>query len=277
MADNPNAPNFRMSRKFMGPSWLTDGDGGIAGFVMDTLKDAVAEHAREALLIRFPQTDPTGTPAPDDALAASGRDRRIVRGINEPSAAYSARLLRWLDDWATAGNPFALMKQLAGYMGVAPGNIAPAFRTVDVNGNWFSLNSDGSKVASIAQANWDWDGAPDALVRWSRFWVIIYPNGVWTTAPNYGSGQAYATTAFTWGSTATPDQVATVRGIVSDWKPAGTTCQNIILAFDGGSFSPATARDGVGLPNGTWGHWSKRTGQTRVAARLATARYWDGV
>lgn len=104
---------------------------------------------------------------------------------------------------------------------------------------------------------------------------MIYPNGLWTQVETFGDGSTFGD-GHTFGSTATPDQVATVKAIVADWKPAGTRCANIILAFDSSSFAPGTARDGSGLPDGTWGTWSKRVGQVRTPSRLSTARYWDG-
>jgi hypothetical protein len=266
-------PTFVQMRKRMGPSWLVrDGDGKLVGLSLDMFKDSLVELAREGLLARFPQNDPYGATAPEDALAALGRDRRIVRGISEPAVRYAARLLRWLDDWKTAGNPFALMQQLAGYTG--PG---PSFRTVDVRGNWYTRAVDGTLSAAINRANWDWDSDPYALTRWSRFWVIIYPNGLWSPEPTFGSGQVFGDPTLTIGTTATPEEVASVKAIVADWKPAGTRCVNIIIAFDSTSFDPTQPRDGTGLPDGTWGNWSKRVGQVRSASRLSTARYWDGV
>jgi hypothetical protein len=202
-----------------------------------------------------------------------GHDRRIPRGIGETSQAYAARLLRWLDDWKTAGNPFALMAQLAAYCGPLV-----ALRTVDVRGNWFSRAADGSQSVVLNAANWDWDNAPDALVRWSRFWVIVYPNGLWTTGRNWGdAGANWGDAGVTWGTSATLGEVQTVRSIVKDWKPGGTKCSNIIIAFDNASFDPTHPRDGSGLPDGTWGHWSLHGTPARLPSRLATARYWDGV
>ncbi len=281
------AVNFRENRQNMGPSWLVhDGaDAELAGYVLELLRDAFVERLRQGLLARLPQNDRTGqTTAADDALAAMGRDRRIVRGINESSQTYAQRLVRWLDDWRTAGNPFALMAQLAGYCGLATGpgvapGTRPSFRTVDVRGNWFSRAADGTLSVSLKQANWDWDGSPTALANWSRFWVIIYPNGLWSTGPRWGDaginwGQPNNRT---WGSTATTDEVASVKGIVADWKPAGTTCVNIILAFDNSSFNPFSSVDTAGLPDSTWGKWHKVAAGVSVPSRLSTARYWDGV
>lgn len=267
-------PNFRNLRKYMGPPWLvSNGESALVGFTLDCIKDAYLTRTRNGLLFRFPQTGPNGTTAPEDALAAIGRDRRIVRGINETRQSYAVRLLAWLDAWKRAGSPFGLLSQLAAYTG--PG---PAFRTVDVRGNWFSIDADGTQSVLINQANWDWDGDPNALVHWSRFWVIIYPNGLWTEGPTWGTpGDVWGQAEQTWGSTATPEEVSTLQAIVANWKPAGTRCVNIILAFDDTSFDPTQPRDGTGLPDGLWGHWSTTVNNQRVPSRLSTARYLDGV
>lgn len=273
-------PYFRISRKFAGPSWLTtEGDSAPLGYALDVIKDAYAMRAYQGLLARLPQNDPTGqTTAPDDALAAMGRDRVIVRGINEASVAYAARMLRWLDDHQTRGNPFALMQQLRAYCG--PNGTAGSYvslRTVDVRGNWYSLDDEANQSVEINQANWDWDGDPAALSKWSRFWVIIYPNGLWTDTATWGDGSMWGEPGRTWGSSATPEEVQSVQSIVANWKPAGTRCVNIIVTFDPTSFNPATARDGSGLPDGTWGQPYKIVNGQYVPSRLSTARYWDGV
>src|SRR5665213_884365 len=262
------AKNFRTLRKFLGPSWLTtEGDSLLVGYSLDLVKDAFIERVRLGLLARFPQQDKSGTPAPDDAVAAMGRDRRVVRGLNETTQSYVGRLLTWLDDWKTAGNAFTLMKRLSEYLG--PGS---SFRTVDNSGNWYSRAADGTQSLLINQANWDWDSN---AAKWSRFWVVIYPpaslfvaEDTWGTG-TWGDGG-------TWGSTATVDQVSTIRSLIADWKPAGTRCVNIIISFDPAAFDPTSARDATGMPDGSWAHWSRNVFGTQQATRLATARYFDG-
>lgn len=256
---------FRLSRKFLAPRWLTEGEGELVGYSLDIVKDAFIQRLYLGLLARFPDS------APLDALPAIGRDRRVVQGINESPTSYASRLVKWLDDRKTAGNPLALMRKLAEYTG--PGCV---FRTVDARGNWYTRAVDGSVTFLLNQGNWNWNGIDPS--RWSRFWVVIYPpSSLWTPLPNnWGdtAGPAWGAPSpvGSWGSTASADQVATVRALVADWKPAGTRCVNVILAFDPTSFSPTSPE-----PNGLWGHWSKDVGGVRVPARLATARYWDGV
>lgn len=272
------AKRFRTLTKSIAPRWLTEGEGELVQYSLDLMMDAFVERVRLGLMARLPQNDPTGeTTATPDALAAMGRDRRVVRGLSEDAPGYAIRLIRWLDDRRRAGNPFALMQKLAEYTGPLC-----AFRTVDASSNWFSRAADGSETYALKRANWDWDGKPRDVagkLRWSRFWVVIYPNGLWTPTGNAwgdAGAQHWGAPGHTWGSTATPEQVATVRAIVDDWKPAGTRCVNVILAFDGASFDPAAAIDAAGMPHGAWEHWSHNVGGVQVRARLDTARYWDG-
>ncbi len=269
---------FRTIRQKLGPSWLTspDTESGLLGYSLDIIKDAFIERLRLGLLARFPQNGPNGETAPAAALAAMGRDRRVVRGLEETDVNYALRLKAWLDDRKRAGSPFALLQKLAEYLGPLP-----SFRTVDVAGNWFSRAADGTETIDLAQDNWDWDSAnyPDEDTsvqrRWSRFWVIIYPNGLWFESLfdwGDGAGSNWGEDINTWGSTAPQEQVVTVRSIIGDWKPAGTRCVNIIVAFDANSFDPTAPE-----PDGLWEHWSKNVAGVQVPSRLATARYWDGV
>ncbi len=271
------AATFVRARARLGPKWLVEGDDADleseqVGVSLDVVKDAFVERLRLGHIARFPQNDPDGTAAVDDALVAIGRDRRVVRGLSETPAAYAVRLLRWLDERRTAGNPFTLMRQLAAYLGPLP-----SFRTVDCRGNWFSRSAAGVETSLLNQGNWNWDGLGATL--WSRFWVIIYPGGLWTsTAYEWGAvtvtpwGDA---AGHPWGLTITPEEVSTLRFLVRDWKPAGTRCVSIIVAFDAASFNPASP-PGPPLPDGTWAKWGKIVAGEVVPARLGTARYLDG-
>lgn len=240
------------------PSWLNDGDGGKVLASLALIKDDFVARVKLGLLTRFPSY------AVDDvALGAIGRDRKILRGINEPAASYSARLVPFLDDHIRRGNPFALLKQVQAYL-QAPCVV----RTVDRRGNWFTRDAAGNESTNINTGNWDWDGVP-ASPRWARFWLIIYPVGGTNPWAPQGSGGDPDETI---GTTATADQIAGLRSIVREWKPAGTSCEWIIIAFDSASFSPSAPE-----PDGNWGAWSKVVGTQRVASRLSTARYFDGV
>jgi hypothetical protein len=149
------------------PSWLSKGEGGLVGASLMQQVEDFRVRTKLALVARFPEY--AAVYCDDAALAAIGRDRRIVRGINEPAAAYAARLVRAFDDHRTRGNPFALLRQIRAYL-QAPCVV----RTVDRRGNWFSIAADGTETTNMATGNWDWDGRA-ASPEWARFWVIIFP------------------------------------------------------------------------------------------------------
>lgn len=238
------------------PSWLSSGEGELVLYSLGFMGDAMAERFRLSYESDLPEY------APEDALAYIGRDRKIVRGINEPAAAYADRLVRYLDDHLTQGNPFALMDQLYAYLQTS----GVTLRTVDRRGNWFERASDGTRTFTLDQANWDWDG--DAVTNWGRFWVIIFSNtGPWTTQWTHPGGTATDGT-----TTATADEIAGVMSLIKEWKPTGTRCEWVIVCF--GSpvtyFGPSTGDD----PGGTWENWSAST--PRRPVRDAIARYWRG-
>lgn len=246
------------------PSWLV----GPETASLSLLADDFIARVKLGLIARFPEF------APDDAaLAAIGRDRRILRGINEPAAAYAQRLIRAIDDHPTRGNPFTMLEQLQAYL-QAPCVV----RTVDRRGNWFSIDGDGNRSTNMDTSNWDWDGRSASF--WSRFWVIIYPvNGSqpWAPASGWGDselwddgtgGGVWGHSSLTIGTTATRDQAASVWSIIREWKPAGTKCEWVIVAFDSATFTP----DGATNPAGAWAHWSNGAGQP---VRLDSARYWS--
>ncbi len=264
--------NFRALRKFLLPRQFTEGEGGLTGYALDLLRDALLERVYLGFLAGYPQTGPNGETAPPDALILHGRDRLIYRGIFETDAEYAARLVTFRDAHETRGNPFTLMRQLHAYTGA---NHGVSFRTVDVRGNYYSRASDGTETALLKQENWDWDGDTSTTgdtSRWSRFWVIIYPGTLWTQTGEWGDVGDWGNADCLWGGTnIAADQVATLRALVSDWKPDGTRCVNIILALDPASFDPAAPE-----PDGLWGKPYKYDGGVAVSSRLDTALYLDG-
>lgn len=212
---------------------------------------------------RFPGT------APYDALPLIGRDRRITRGFAEPTASYAARLRRWWDDHKIAGSAYSILQQVRGYL--TP--YTPMMRIVNQHGTWYTLNAAGEFSVVKNQGNWDWDGRGSEL--WSRFWLIIYVTGSpWSDAPlwsdfSWGDGTR-------WGTTMDDNQADTIRKIIQQFKGAHEQCAYIILANNPNSFSPTAAPGGTGMPNGTWGQWSKTVLGIAMPARLTTARYIRG-
>ena len=259
--------DFRTRNKQFGPPWLVDDDeeSTLIQYSLDLVLDAAMRRTYLGMLARYPDT--AAELGIEGALEAIGRDRRTLRGLGPESAtSYATRLKRWLHDAKKRGSPFMLMQKLQEY--IAAGS---SFRTVDARGNWFSRSAAGVETYTLNTGNWNWDSSVPSSPQWARFWVIIYPGTRWTSTDTWGSGQLWGDQENTWGTTATPSEVAGVRGIVADWKPAGTRCVNIIIAFDAASFNPTAPE-----PDGQWGKPHKVVGGVHVASRLATADYWDG-
>jgi hypothetical protein len=264
-----------MSNKFRGlfekllPWWLQSGDGGAVSYSLGLMLDLFAERMLLSLKARFPDY------APSDALTQLSRDRKIVRGRNESDAAFAVRLKLWLDSHRIRGNPFALMKQLRAYC-----QTDLLIRTVDRRGNWFEIAADGTQTVYRAVGNFDWDGT--AATSWSRFWVIIYPNGgtvpwapsgvLGATNPTlWGTGKVLGSAGRTIGTTATSSDVAAVRTICKQWKPANAICEWIIIAYDETFFAPAESG-----PVGYFGNWGREVAGNYVPIRSWTAAYWKG-
>ena len=264
---------FRATSKWFGPRWLVD-DGEESTRIQyshDLMLDAVLERTQLGQLAKYPDT--AALLGIEGALEAIGRDRRTVRGIGESATSYATRLKAWLPDAKKRGSPFALLKKLQEYIGAGS-----SMRTVDARGNWFSRSAAGGESYLLNQGNWNWDSAVPASPEWARFWVIIYPGTRWIQGPAWGAvgGPTWGTNEFSWGSTATDEEVERVRSIILNWKPAGTRCQTIIVAFDAASFAPTNPLGTPGMPDGTWSRGSALVGGINTPTRLSTAIYWDG-
>lgn len=247
---------FRTAFYRLVPSWLRGGEGERVLYSLGLMMDAMAERFRLSHEADLPDY------APADAFPYLGRDRAIRRGINEPQDAYAARLIRYLDDHRTQGNPFTLMRQIRAYL-----QTDVRVRTVDAAGNYFTIDFDGTESVLLAEGTWNWDGFPTR--RDTRFWVIVYPIGgtdPWATLAAWPAVTTPATT------TATSDAVRGLVSLIREWKPAGTRCEWIIVAHDDSTFDPTAAME----PDGTWGDWSTLDGTHKSRSRETTARYFVG-
>lgn len=226
--------------------------------------DAIAEAASQAVRARFPDQ------CPEDALPYHGRDRGIVRGPREPAASYRARLLLWLAAWRGAGVGRAMLDQIAGYL--TPN--ACRIRVWTQVGVVYTREADGSFSITRPATPWNWDAD---VSLWSRFWVIIYSlNGApWSRDGTWGDGDVWGSDGTTWGSTASSDEVQSIRSIIGEWKPGPSVCEHVVVSFDDAAFALTDASPP--LPDGLWGHWSKNVGGVQVPARDSRAIYWRGV
>lgn len=193
---------------------------------LGVLFDALTEGANQGVKARFPTSDTF----PPDALPYVGAGKALERYPIDTDATYKARVLDAWDAWAQAGTPTAIVRQLAA-LGLT------------------------ATIKENHTAGWNWDGS---TANWSRFWVVItgHPWVGWT----WGDGSIWGQPDLTWGSTATVDDVRSVRALVRKWKPAHVVCANIIVVLDAGTWAAEQ-------PDGTWGD---------PANRSAAAIYWNG-
>lgn len=229
--------------------------------------DMIAEAAKQATMARFPEVCPV------DALPYHARDRRIRRGPLESATSFRARLLLWIELWRGAGVGRAMLDQIAAFM--TPNEFR--IRIWTQVGMIYTREADGSfTITRATRGLWDWDGRDDL---WARFWLIIDSVGgvPWSRDGTWGDGEEWGAdgATATWGSTATGDEVTTIRAIIDDWKPANSVCKKIIVSFDAAAF--AVTDTSPPLPDGTWAHWSKTVAGVRVPARDSRAIYWGGV
>jgi len=227
--------------------------------------DIIAGVANQAAKTGFPDL------TPEDALPYLGRDRGIVRGPNEPAVGYRPRLRLWIETWRGAGVGRAMLDQIAAFL--TPNEAR--MRIWTQGGMVYTREPNGDfLIERVAADLWNWDGQTDL---WARFWVVIYSIGgvPWTRVPPYGgtSGTWGSRPGLTWGSSATVAEARGIRGIVDEFKPALSKCQNVIISFDADAFAPTDAAPP--LPAGTWGeYWDTAS---LSANRDRRALYWKGV
>lgn len=273
---------FRTSFLKLVPSWLSEGEGGDVLWSLGLLMDAWMERLEQGLHARFPSH------APSDALAFIGRDRRIVRGINESDTSYIERLLSWLETWRRAGSAAAILGQLWGYF--TPYRVR--MRTVAYNATravWHTLaeNTSSNPTDAVtksvqAPSDWNWDGL---TTLWARFYTILYPATV-SPAPfalrgTFDDVDALNRTWDEWealdqmfDTDATVAQVTTIQSLVNSYRGGHNVSDWILLTFDNTKFQPGVSS---GKPDGTWGNWSKDSGTNRVSSRpTVDVSFWNG-
>lgn len=206
---------FRESIFAISPPWLTGTVAGGIQYAEGLVIDALAQWMIEGVKASMPGV---GTPS---ALYLCGRDMQVDRGPNETDAHYATRLQSAVDTWATAGNAGTLLKQIGAYF--SPSTAVPV-RLVSDRAIWQEINLTTNVVTQTNVAtNWNWDGT----VKWWRGWLIIDSSSgpwtvdLWNQTATWGDGGS-------WGSSATPGEVAAIQGVISKWKPANVTAQVIV-------------------------------------------------
>ncbi len=97
---------FRDTLRRVTPPWLQNGLAQKILYAVAVQLDAGGDAIVAGVKIRFPGL------YSDDSLPLIGRERRIRRGLSEPSSNYATRLTRWWSDHKVRGGAYALLQQL---------------------------------------------------------------------------------------------------------------------------------------------------------------------
>jgi len=249
------------------PWWLQNPMAGAfneaIGLTLDLASETLLSGLRGSLPLRcFP-----------DALPWIGADRGIRRYPNEPTSSYRRRCAQWRQIKRHAGSHYGQLINLQPYF--LPTN-RPVIRIVHQDGDgatatWHTLDAGGAySYHRATPSNWNWDGA---TAQWSRFWVIVYVNGV-GLAPTLWDDGALWDGGSIWDGYLTSDQISDIVEIVNEAKAPHSMLAGVILATDPNSFDPLTTSIPIGdgtttLPTG---HWGKSVAPfTGLPTRLATA------
>lgn len=223
------------------PPWMRGVVGELytqaLGFNEDILAETLNQAGKAHLLLSNTFHEST--------LKFVGTERLIPRNAAETDLGYLDRLHDAWEIWPKAGQATGEVEQLliAGF-----------------TAHIFMQGQPGQKPGDNTGDIWNWD---DNLQDWSRFWVVLtgHPfltEGDWGDPGDYGDGG-------TWGTTATPEEVATVRGIVRRWKDAEAVFPHVIVVLD------QAAWDALGTPAVTTGDR-----YDIHENRSDAARYWGG-
>jgi hypothetical protein len=195
--------NFREFAAELSPSWLRRFFGErFVGVTEGLGADLIAEGEAQAL--RAPWLKESTSP--NDALPSIGDERGIFRTPPETDAEYRERLFDAWDLWSEAATVLFAQNALAPF-GIPAANITLV-------------------------PNYFWNADPGST-HWSRWWLVITDPPNWDVAtwggPVYGN---WGTGGYTWGSSATQEDIFSILKILRKWKSAHEIGVDVILAWD---------------------------------------------
>ena len=240
----------------LSPSWLRAKYGErFIGLNEGLGADLIAEGASQALKAPWLKTDTS----PNDALPSIGDEREIERTPGETDPKYRERLYDAWDLWGEAATVLFAKNALA------------PFGIPD------------SSVTLVA--NYQWNPDPNST-HWSRWWVFIsnpptFALATWGGAVpgNWGAGP------YTWGSSATQQDIFSILRILRDWKSAHEIGVDVILGFNATVWGIGTWGSGtwsssiVKWPIGHfWGtKYQFKSWGAPAPYNLAGTDYWGGI
>lgn len=154
--------------------------------------------------------------APDDALEAVGGNFYLSRALHDTAATFRAYLRRPFTRWRKAATPQGMREELA-HLGYASTEIISYRDLVD-------------------------GGLPGTVFGGvGSFWFlrINKPNS-WGPPGHWGDGSRWGAAPYTWGSSATAQEIDEIRRVIAKWKPASTSCRFIEAVLEVDMFGAAT-------------------------------------
>ncbi len=228
----------------------------IAGSLFESI-GSVGDEAVETQVLGLQQGDPLRCDEP--ALAYLARDRGLRRYPTESVASHRLRLAGWRDTRRRWGSLYAQITQLQKWFSPQ----RPVIRAVHQQGDgacssWHTIDDHGIySVHKATPSNWDWDsviGGIHATAKWSRYWIIIYTNGLDASqlidTSLWDGGDTYNSHAI-WDGVFTAAQYSDMVSVCTDSKAAHSILWGLIITADATHFDPEGS--GAGYPDGTWG------------------------
>jgi hypothetical protein len=265
------------------PRALKERNGERLLFALGMMNDVIIEKHRQGVKGHFVDD------CDDSALTFIGNDRGVLRGLTESAESYRARLKRAIDDRRRAGNAWAVLSQVLGYLL----STTPAARTVSAQysasgvatlANWqeYVAGADPERPPRFTRdntGNWDWDSASPTIGSWGWWrWYLVLEGGGALADTDWLIGDADAPdigNVETWciGFGCSWKVPASLRIIVRQW--GSSWCHWMIVTFDDSLFI-STGTAGAENPDGLYGHGWKVVAGHHVASRNENARYCIG-
>jgi hypothetical protein len=224
------------------PPWLRRTNGKKLILGLGDVFDAWAQNAADGAKMRFP----TAT-VDADALAYTGRERRIERGPGEDAETYASRLRIWLDSHRVRGGTYALLAQLRAYWLTT---LDVPIDVVNYSGGRYQMAADGTITRDVISWSADGSGA------WAQDWIFFHLTGLPATIVD-DAGNTFVTDGgasiiadVVSGGALTPEEEASFALVPRTWTAAHLKRCTVVLLFELGRLWDYPT------PVPTWQEWA---------------------
>jgi hypothetical protein len=195
---------FRDLIRKVSPWWLRTGLAEKILYVAGVHADLLGDATRAAIRKRYPIVIES-----EDAFRLIGRDRKILRGIDEPPSSYAPRLRAWRASHQTRGGPYALLEQLAAYFAHAA-NAPHTARLVYASGRVVEEAGRSDIVFT----------PPGGAAQCARWWLMLHYTSLPATADGLWSDPGVWDDGGVWDSDLASEDVEHLRAVPKAWNTA---------------------------------------------------------